>query len=137
MEKSKKKNQKKVDIVLEPVIEQIQINTQNRQFLWAENNNGEFIPARNYDSSISADSSADSKELNDIDWKKTGFTKDGLTLLNGAQSAEVKDKSLKPGDYAYHRPKKQYVKLDKLIVKAAEDKTADKSPSLNSWDCTV
>lgn len=30
MEKSKKKNQKQVENVLEPVIEQIQINTQNR-----------------------------------------------------------------------------------------------------------
>ena len=49
----------------------------------------------------------------------------------------MKDKTLKPGDYAYHRPTKQYVKLDKLIMNT-DDKTANsKPPSLSSWECTV
>lgn len=96
--------------------QQLQVNTAPSHLLWVETNAGDYIAVRNYDSGISADNKDDEKLLNDIDWKKLGFTKSGLTLLNGAQAADVKERQLKQGDYAYHKPTNQYVKLDKFVA---------------------
>ena len=56
------------------------------------------------------------KLLDAIDIRKVGFTKSDQTRLNGAQSAEVRDKQLKPGDIAYHKDQKIYLKLEKYVV---------------------
>lgn len=46
---------------------------------WSENESSEYIPAKNYDILLSADSKEDRKLLFSIDQKKSGFIKKGLT----------------------------------------------------------
>lgn len=45
--------------------------------LWAENDDGSFVPARFFEEAL------DEKALSAIDWRKSGFLKQGLTKLNG------------------------------------------------------
>lgn len=82
--------------------------------VWAENNNGEYLPVRFYTDALSADSIEDAKTLNDIDWKKIGLTKSGLTQIHGTQDGSIRDKNLKKGDIGYLKDRKKYAKIDKL-----------------------
>lgn len=69
-----------------------------------------------FDNTLSADSEADAKALNSIEWRKVGFAKSNLTKdFNGAQSSENREKQLKAGDVVYDKEGKQYLKLEKVI----------------------
>lgn len=54
--------------------------------VWVEDAaSGDFVCTKQFDDSISPDDDADIKKLTDIEWKKIGFHKTGLTQLNGSQ----------------------------------------------------
>jgi hypothetical protein len=54
------------------------------QSTWVEDYaQGQFIPARFFEDTLSLDSKDDLKLLNDIDWSKIGFAKKALTKMNG------------------------------------------------------
>jgi PHR domain len=60
-----------------------------------------------------------------------GFTKSGLTLLNGAQGSEKREKTLKSGDFAYHRDTSSYLKLEKIVAATGAES------ALPEWECIV
>ena len=79
----------------------------NSDTTWVESaSTGQYIAVRHFEGELNAEDDADQKALADIDWAKIGFFKIGLTKLNGAQGAEIREKAVKGGDVAYHRDTK-------------------------------
>jgi hypothetical protein len=66
---------------------------------WVESTEtGEYLLTSNFDPFITAE---DEKALNALEWGKLGLYRSDLTLINGGQANETRDRNLKPCDIAY------------------------------------